>query len=158
MEVPVFNNWQNRPPEPTEFAGIRLVRVGPGKSIEAIITCDHLIGANTHFAHRRTQPCTGPDCSLCRDAVPARWHGYLSIWSTRNRSQAVLELTALAAVPVADYDDRKGGLRGALITATHRCTLPSRPKTEISAHFPERSTLNAFYAPSGISRTPPQTN
>ena len=125
MQIP----WQNRPPAPTEFAGVRLYRVPPGKSVEAIITCEHMIGAVTHFAHRRTQPCTGPDCSLCIDGVPGRWHGYLSVWSTRNRTQHVLELTALAAFPVAKYDDRQSSLRGATINASRMGNRPNSPVT-----------------------------
>lgn len=119
--------WINRPPAPTEFAGIRLGRVQPGRDFEGIVTCEHLVGANTHFAKRRTQPCTGPDCPWCADAIPAHWHGYLSVWSTRHRTQHVLELTALAAVSVADYDDKKGSLRGAMILARRTGNRPNSP-------------------------------
>jgi hypothetical protein len=122
-----MDHWINRPPTPTEFAGIRLVRVPPNKTIEAIATSETLIGCNTHFAHRRTQPCNGPDCSLCLDGVPARWHGYISIFSTRSRTHAVLELTSLAAQPIADYQDRHGTLRGAQITATRIGNRPNAP-------------------------------
>jgi len=121
--------WVNKPPDPTEFAGLRLLRVPPAKSLEGIVTSHHLVGAFTHFAHRRTQPCSGHDCSLCADAVPSRWHGYISIWSTRTRTQAVLELTALAAAPVADYDARQGTLRGATIVATRQGNRPNSPVT-----------------------------
>lgn len=121
--------WINRPPSPSEFAGVRLGRVQPGRDFEAIITCEHMVGANTHFAKRRTQPCTGPDCPWCLDAIPARWHGYLSVLSTRTRSQHVLELTSLAAAPVADYDDKKGSLRGAMIVAMRTGNRPNSPVT-----------------------------
>lgn len=121
--------WINRPPAPTEFAGIRLGRVQVNKPLEAIITCDHLVGAITHFARRRTQPCTGADCPWCLDAIPGRWHGYLSVLSTRTRSQYILELTALAAVAVADYEERKGSLRGAMIVATRIGNKPNSPVT-----------------------------
>lgn len=122
-----MDDWINRPPAPTEFAGIRLIRVATAKTLEAIITCDHLVGRNTHFAKRRTQPCTGPDCPWCADATPAHWHGYLSVLSTRNRTQLVLELTALAAGPVADYDDKKGSLRGAMLVAQRTGNRPNSP-------------------------------
>jgi hypothetical protein len=124
-----MDNWTDQPPAPTQFAGIRLIRVPPGKTIEGLITSTHLVGRDTHFAHRRTQPCTGPDCSLCADAVPARWHGFIGIWSTRSRTQAVLELTALAAAPVADYAARHGSLRGATIQATRAGNRPNSPVT-----------------------------
>jgi hypothetical protein len=112
-----MENWKNRPPAPNEFGGIRLLRVPKAKTLELLITSDHLIGCDTHFSHRRTIPCTGPNCPLCLDGSPARWHGYVSICSTRQNAQAVLELTALAAQPVIDYQDRHGSLRGARLKA-----------------------------------------
>lgn len=119
--------WKNEPPTPTEFAGIRLLRVGTGKVADAIVTSDALVGRDTHYWKRRTTPCTGPDCPCCHDAVPARWHGYLSVLSTHNRIHYVLELTALAAAPVAEYAKRKGSLRGALIHAARLGNKPNSP-------------------------------
>ena len=113
-----MDNWKNRPPAPNEFGGIRLLRVPKAKSLEMLITSDTLIGCDTHFSHRRTIPCTGPGCPLCLDGSTPRWHGYISICSTRHTAQAVLELTALAAQPVMDYQDRHGSLRGARLKAT----------------------------------------
>jgi len=120
-------NWINRPPVPTEFAGLRLIRVGTAKHFEAIITSDHMIGCLTHFYKRRTIPCTAPDCQADCDGVPARWHGYLSVLCTRTRTHYVLELTALAAVPVAEFDDAKGSLRGAMLDATRLGNKPNGP-------------------------------
>jgi hypothetical protein len=113
-----MDNWKNRPPQPNEFGGVRLLRVPKGKTLDLLITSDTLIGCDTHFSHRRTIPCTGPNCPMCLDGQPARWHGYVSICSTRQTAQAVLELTALAAQPVIDYQDRHGSLRGARLTAS----------------------------------------
>jgi hypothetical protein len=110
--------WRDRPPAPTEFAGIRIGRVQKGKDYEAIITSEAMVGHNTHWYKRRTIPCTAPDCAACCEATPARWHGYLSVWSTRTRIHNVLELTALAAASVAEYADRHGSLRGALLRAS----------------------------------------
>lgn len=118
METQMEPRWINRPPTPTEFAGLRLIRVGTAKQFEAIITSEQLTGCITHFWKRRTTPCSAPDCPACRDAVPGRWHGYLSVLCTRTRTHFVLELTALAAVPVAEFADAKGSLRGAMIVAT----------------------------------------
>jgi len=119
--------WKNEPPAPTEFAGIRLGRVQAGRDYEAIITSDAMVGRDTHYWKRRTTPCTGPDCPCCLDGTPARWHGYLSVLSTRSRTHHVLELTALAAVPVAEYARRKGSLRGALIQARRLGNRPNSP-------------------------------
>lgn len=115
---PHMHNWKNRPPAPNEFGGIRLIRVPKGKTLELIITSNVLVGADTHFTQRRTVPCDGPSCAYCLDGSPTRWHGYVSICSTRLTSQAVLELTSLAAQPIIDYQDRHGSLRGARLRAT----------------------------------------
>lgn len=120
--------WQNRPPKPAEFAGVRLGRVQPGKDLEAIILSDKLLGCYTHFWRKRTVPCASPDCPACCDGIPARWHGYLSVWSTRTRLVTVLELTSLAGSAVADYEDRHGSLRGALL---HARRLGSRPNSPV---------------------------
>ena len=134
--------WKNEPPAPTEFAGVRLLRVGTGKVADAIVTSDILIGRDTHYWKRRTNPCTGPDCPCCLDAVPARWHGYLSVLSTHSRTHFVLELTALAAVPVAEYAKRKGSLRGALIHAARLGNKPNSPvNVQISGSDADLRTL-----------------
>jgi hypothetical protein len=112
-----MENWKNRPPKPNEFGGIRIMRIPKGKGLDLLITSATLVGADTHFAQRRTIPCSGPACALCLDGSPVRWHGYVSICSTRLSAQGVLELTALAATPLIDYQDRHGSLRGASLRA-----------------------------------------
>jgi hypothetical protein len=121
--------WKDRPPAPTEFGGIRLGRVQPGKDYEALITCESMAGHDTHWWKRRTVPCTAPDCAACCEGTPARWHGYLSVYSTRTRINSVLELTSLAAASVAEYEDRHGSLRGALLRANR---LGNRPNSPVS--------------------------
>lgn len=121
--------WENDPPAPTEFAGLRLIRVGTARELECVITSDALTGRQTHFWKRRTTPCTGPDCPACIDAVPARWHGYVSAISSRTKAQFVLELTALAAHPIAEYLKRKGTLRGAMLVARRIGSKPNSPVT-----------------------------
>jgi len=119
--------WKDRPPAPTEFGGIRLGRVQPGKDYEAIITSESMAGHDTHWWKRRTVPCTAPDCTACCEGTPARWHGYLSVFSTRTRIHSVLELTSLAAASVAEYEDRHGTLRGALLSASRLGNRPNSP-------------------------------
>jgi hypothetical protein len=134
--------WINRPPAPTDFAGIRLIRVQPGKNLEAYVTSTTMVGLNTHFAHRRTVPCTGPNCPCCLAAIPARWHGYISICSPRTKTSYVLELTALAAAPIADYLDKKGTLRGAYVQAHRTGSKPNSPvQLTISASDVDLRTL-----------------
>ncbi len=129
QEAQIMGDWQDRPPPPREFAGLRLTRVPKSKSLAGIITCDHMVGRNTHFEHRRTVPCTGDDCLLCADKNPKRWHGYVSICSSRSTTQIVLELTDLASQPVIAWYDRRGTLRGTRIVAERKGNFDNSPVT-----------------------------
>jgi hypothetical protein len=111
-------NWTHKPPPPTEFAGLRLIRVGAGTRIAGICLSQQLLGCYTHYTRRRTIPCEGAGCQFCEDAGVPRWHGYLAIQSLATKNVAILELTALAAVPIAEYLERNGSLRGTRIDAT----------------------------------------
>ena len=119
--------WIDRPPEPAAFAGVRLIRVPAGRTIEGIITSPSLVGCNTHYYHRHTIPCEGPSCDACREGIPARWHGYVSLWQSASHTQHALELTALAATPIIAYQDRHGTLRGATLKATRTGNRPNSP-------------------------------
>lgn len=122
-------NWSDRPPAPTEFAGLRLIRVAAGSRAAGICLSQNLIGCYTHYTRRRTIPCEGAGCQFCEDSGPPRWHGYVALQSLANKTVAVLELTALAAVPLADYLDRQGTLRGARIDATRTGSRANAPVT-----------------------------
>lgn len=129
--------WQNEPPLPTDFAGIRLLRVPAKSFLRGIITSDKLVGAPTHYANRRTQPCQDKDCELCRDGNQPRWHGYISLIHTASNNHIVLELTALAAVPIKDWETRHGSLRGANIRAErpgNRDNSPVQCRLEAADH------------------------
>lgn len=110
--------WQNEPPAPTDFAGIRIFRCPANGSTVGIATSERITGCPTHYAHRRTQPCEGPDCPLCQSHGVPRWHGWIAIATMKSHYVAVLELTALAAAPLHEYFQRHGSIRGARITAT----------------------------------------
>ena len=122
-----MGNWQDRPPPPREFAGLRLTRVAKSKSITGIITCDEMVGRNTHFEHRRTVPCAGDACELCLERNQKRWHGYVSICSTRSTTQIILELTDLASQPIIEWFDRRGSLRGTRIIAERKGNFDNSP-------------------------------
>jgi hypothetical protein len=134
--------WSNRPPAPTEFAGIRLIRVPAGRELVAVITSTQLTGCYTHYVRRRTQPCLGQDCPHCLDGLQPRWHGYLSARSVSSATHYVLELTALAAGPVADYYDRQKTLRGARLHAKRLGSKPNSPvTTNVVPHDSDLRTL-----------------
>lgn len=134
--------WKNKPPAPTEFAGVRLIRVATGKDFEGIITSNGLVGHDTHWWKRRTVPCTSPDCAACCDGTPARWHGYISVYCTRNHAHYVLEMTSLAAAAVDDFAERHGDLRGSLIRAARQGNRPNSPVAiAVYAHDSDLRTL-----------------
>jgi hypothetical protein len=122
-----MDHWTDRPPAPTEFAGIRLLRVPPRACYDAIITSPKMVGRYTHFVNRRTVPHTDGDCQPCLDGHIPRWHGYVSIYNPATHSHSVLELTALAAGPLADFEDRHGSLRGAELRAQRIGSAPNSP-------------------------------
>lgn len=122
-----MGNWQDRPPPPREFAGLRLTRVAKSKAITGIITCHEMVGRNTHFQHRRTVPCTGDTCDLCLEKNQNRWHGYVSLCSTRSTTQIILELTDLASQPIIAWYDRRGSLRGTRIIAERKGNFDNSP-------------------------------
>jgi len=119
--------WSNRPPQKSEFAGIRLVRVPAKGSIRGLVTSTHLLGCLTHYYRQRTAPCEGVNCQACRDGHAPRWHGYISYLDANGHNHRVLELTALAAQAVAEFDDRNGTLRGAIFYAERTGGRPNSP-------------------------------
>ena len=146
-----MNDWDDNPPAPTEFAGIRLIRVPKGQVLVGIITSPTLVGRYTHFVRRRTIPHYDVDCQECLTGSEPRWHGYISIWSPTGHAHSVLELTALAAAPVKDFQDRHGSLRGAEIHAQRMGNAPNSPvQTRLDAadhdlrRIPQPVDLRAF--------------
>jgi len=122
-----MSDWDDNPPGPTEFAGIRLIRVPKGTIMQGVITSTTMVGRYTHFVRRRTIPHFDADCPECLSGSEARWHGYISIWAPTGHAHSVLELTALAAAPVKDFLDRHGSLRGAEIYAKRMGNAANSP-------------------------------
>lgn len=107
--------WSNRPPEGSSHPSFPLMRAPSKGNLQAYVISDDLVGLPTHFAQHRTMPCEGNGCKHCAEGYSWRWHGYLAILSPRTHAKAILELTAQACEPIADYRDAHGTLRGALI-------------------------------------------
>jgi len=143
--------WHDTPPEPSDFAGIRLLRAPTGGWLGGTITSDKLKGTYTHYSHRRTQAHANENCELCLCGDVPRWHGYLSFLNPVTHSHAVLELTAISAQVVADYQQRHGSIRGALITAKRRGNRPNgtveieiKPQDKDLRTLPAPVDLGAF--------------
>jgi hypothetical protein len=122
-------NWRNTLPPAEKHMGFDLKRTPATTPIHAIITCDDLLVADTHFYHGRTLPCernatdengepAAATCTACNDAIPYRTHVYVSAYDPRTALHFIFECTAHAAKPLADYRAATGTLRGCIIHAT----------------------------------------
>jgi len=110
-----MSQWSTEPPAPRDFAAVRLHRVPCSGILQGICTSEVVLGRRTHWDNWRTQPCPGPECVLCRDGDPGRWHGWLSLFSQAAQRQCVVQLTDLAAQAVNEAKLNFGKLRGLLL-------------------------------------------
>lgn len=117
--------WTSVPPAPGDFAAVRLHRVPTAGSITGIITSTQIYGCWTHWDSYRTQPCPGPDCKLCKDGNPGRWHCWISIYSQMYGRQAVVQLTALAAQSLLQQCERYPSMRGVLVNFSRSAKRPN---------------------------------
>jgi len=117
------------PPEPREFAAIRLVRVPTTGILQGIVTSHDVIGCWTHWDSYRTQPCPGENCDLCRKGHPRRWQGYFSVYSDLTRRQAVIQITPIAAQTLRAAKEQYGYLRGLLVGLSR---IAKRPNARIA--------------------------
>lgn len=85
--------------------------------LQAIVTCDDLVGCRTHFYHGRTIPCAGDDCPAHLDGIPWRWHGWISAYKPEEPAHFLFELTAMPANRIVDYRTANGTLRGCIFRA-----------------------------------------
>ena len=138
-------NWSARPKEKKDHLNLTLLRTPVGSGLTGIVTCDQMIGCDTHYYEGRTIPCESPSCQACEAGIGTRWHGYLSIWSPKTTHHAILELTADASEEVYRYYELAGTLRG--------CMLSSRRKNAKNNSPIEITTKPANLA--GLALPPP---
>lgn len=120
-----MTTWSNIPPDPRDFANIRLVRVPASGAILGIVTSNDIEGCWTHWDKYRTQPCPGEDCPLCRDGQPRRWQGWLSLVSQVTERQIVVQVSPLAAQTLGEIRTKYGKLRGLLVEFTRAAKRPN---------------------------------
>jgi hypothetical protein len=118
-------NFTNTPPEHDRPKNLKLIRTPIKCPMKGIITCDDVVGCNTHFFGGRTTPCEAPDCPACNDGFPIRWHGYLTVWFPTDCIQVLYEFTDTAAPAILAYRTQHGTLRNAKITATRHKPIPN---------------------------------
>lgn len=126
--------YQNSPPRDDTGFALTIRRTPPGPPTIGIITCADLIGTNTHFYGGRTIPCETPTCKACSEGHPYRWHSYISALDPKTHQQYILELTAGTTLPLVNYRNAHGSLRGCCFRATRanwaknsRVTLQLKP-------------------------------
>jgi hypothetical protein len=123
--------FSNLPPKPLGERAMPLKRTPPNGRLKAVITCDDLIGTNTHFFGGHTVPCTTVDCDACLKGVPWRWHGYVSAMQASTRLHFIFEFTAQAADTFREYFALHNTLKGCIFTAER---MHHRPNGRVILH------------------------
>lgn len=103
--------WTKAPPDDPRGHGLPILRTPAASSLRAVITCDHLIGTDTHFWGGHTVPCERPQCEACNAGIQYRWHGYLSAYNPDDQLHFIFEMTAQAANAFNDYFKQHDTLR-----------------------------------------------
>lgn len=145
--MPTFTN---APPEPDGERALQLKRAPATGSLKAAITCQDLIGCNTHFYGGHTVPCEAPDCEACGKGIPWRWHGYVSAIQSQTRQHFLYEFTAQAGDVLREYFELHKTLRGCVFVAERmhhrpngRVILQVKPGDLAGMNLPESPDLEA---------------
>ncbi len=83
--------WLKQPEKDLPKSTIPLLRAAPGKTIEANLT-GWPLRLYVHFAARRSWPCTGRDCGLCKRGITKRYYAYYPV-AGREENVGMIELT-----------------------------------------------------------------
>lgn len=105
-----------------------IMRTPTKKSIEAIITCNKVVGTNTHWYGGRTIPCEIPKCEACDKGVSWKWHGYVSAVTPKDNDHFLFEMTAAAHDAIKVYKKNQPDLRGCFFKA-------SRPSSRVNGRI-----------------------
>jgi hypothetical protein len=117
--------WTNRPPADASSNSYRIRRTPSGSPITAIVTCDDVVGCNTHFFKGRTVPCEQPDCEACNEGLAWRFHAYVSALDTASNECFLFECTAQVAETFFSYRQQYATLRGCLFRARRATRHPN---------------------------------
>lgn len=104
-------HWTKSPPVDPHGHGLPIVRTPATRSLTAIVTSESLVGCDTHFWGGHTIPCDRPECEACNNAIPYRWHGYLTAFNPADQLHFIFEMTAQAAQTFLAYQDIHNVLR-----------------------------------------------
>jgi len=134
--------FSNAPPKDPRGYGLDLIRTPANGKLVLAITSHEIIGCPTHWYGGRTIPCEEIDCPACLEAVPWRWHGYLSGILPKPRHHVIYEFTAQAAEQITAYANTHPTMRNAILTARrHLNRRNGRVIIEITTGDPEKLHL-----------------
>lgn len=118
--------WSERPDHASDHAIFRILRTPASGRLNGLITCNNVIGSNTHFVQNRTIPCEGRDhCEHCAAGFTYRWHGWVSAVILPGLEHVLFEFTATASETLATYQDLHGSLRACRFQAFRANSRPN---------------------------------
>jgi hypothetical protein len=126
-------NFTDALPPKDQRPSLALVRVKPGKPIQAIVTATNFVGCETHYWHGRTAPCEQPNCEACDDGSPTRFHAYIASWNPATNRSFLLEITRAAADAFDGYRNTYGSLRGCRYSV-HRASSNPNSRVIVELH------------------------
>lgn len=138
--------YTNAPPVDAIGFNYPLMRCPSRGQLVAIVTSPDLLGCKTHFWGGRTVPCESLECKACHDAVPWRWHSYLSAFLPSKGLHFIFESTARATENFIAYRKANNGLRGCLFQAT-RATERSNSRVLIVTKTADLTSIQLPEAP-----------
>jgi hypothetical protein len=129
-------------PQSARGLSLPVIRTPNKGTIHGLITCDNLIGTNTHFYGGRTVPCMREECDACKDGAPFRWHAYLTCYNGQAKQHFIFECTALAAESFYEYLRANGTLRGCMFNARRGSSRANaRVILELKPYAGDRSSI-----------------
>lgn len=118
-------NWSPSIPLDPRGRAFPLKRTPTNGVLQACVTCENLIGCDTHFFGGRTMPCERPNCEACDKGMPFRWHGYVSAVQHKTHLGFIFEFTAQAGDAFEQYFKAHGTLRGCEFAARRLHSKPN---------------------------------
>lgn len=108
----------------------QLLRIPPAGKIRFRSLTSAWIAAETHWNGKGTDLCTETlKCHACLAGIRKVWKGYLLGESTTSKAIKIVEITALAAFQLLEFEWRKKSLLGAVITVNRKGEKRNGPCT-----------------------------
>lgn len=115
---------------------IPLQRLGAGREIAGVITCNHSVDKYTHYIGNRTLPCIKDDCPGCAAQRRKGWERYVSLWTTAPSKHVIVCMPPDAAFEMDAMLPNNDNLRGWFLTLTR---AGKRANGRVSAQIHESS-------------------